>query len=100
MDSSVQQVLLSPAVLAVLGLCIGSFLNVVIHRLNIDHIDRIIGMAAELDAEIRRMEGLREVNPSVPQFEIDYLREQKQQLTHAIRSAQLRLEAVRVILAS
>ena len=57
-------------------------------------------MAAELDAEIRRMEGLREVNPSVPQFEIDYLREQKQQLTHAIRSAQLRLEAVRVILAS
>lgn len=33
MDSSVQQVLLSPAVLAVLGLCIGSFLNVVIHRL-------------------------------------------------------------------
>ena len=57
-------------------------------------------MAAELDAEIRRMEGPREVNPSVPQFEIDYLREQKQQLTHAIRSAQLRLEAVRVILAS
>ncbi len=26
-------------------------MNVVIHRLNIDHIDRIIGMAAELGAE-------------------------------------------------
>jgi len=33
MDSTLQQALLSPAVLAVLGLCIGSFLNVVIHRL-------------------------------------------------------------------
>ena len=57
-------------------------------------------MAAELDAEIRRMEGLRAVNPSVPQYEIDYLREQKQQLANAIQAAQLRLEAVRVILAS
>ncbi len=33
MDPVFAQVLLSPAVLAVLGLCIGSFLNVVIHRL-------------------------------------------------------------------
>jgi len=33
MDSAVQQGLLSPPVLALLGLCIGSFLNVVIHRL-------------------------------------------------------------------
>ena len=33
MDSALQQALLSPAVLAVLGLCIGSFLNVVVHRL-------------------------------------------------------------------
>jgi leader peptidase (prepilin peptidase) / N-methyltransferase len=33
MDSSFQQGLLSPPVLALLGLCIGSFLNVVIHRL-------------------------------------------------------------------
>ncbi len=57
-------------------------------------------MAAEMEAEIRRMEGLRAVNPSVPQTEIDYLREQRQQLSHAIAAAQLRLEAVRVILAS
>lgn len=33
MDSSLQQALLSPAVLAIVGLCIGSFLNVVVHRL-------------------------------------------------------------------
>jgi leader peptidase (prepilin peptidase) / N-methyltransferase len=33
MDASVPQGLLSPPVLALLGLCIGSFLNVVIHRL-------------------------------------------------------------------
>jgi leader peptidase (prepilin peptidase)/N-methyltransferase len=33
MDTSLQQGLLSPPVLALLGLCIGSFLNVVIHRL-------------------------------------------------------------------
>jgi len=33
MDPHVQQTLLSPPALALLGLCIGSFLNVVIHRL-------------------------------------------------------------------
>jgi leader peptidase (prepilin peptidase) / N-methyltransferase len=33
MDDALRQVLLSPVTLAVLGLCIGSFLNVVIHRL-------------------------------------------------------------------
>ena len=33
MDSGLQAGLLSPAMLAVLGMCIGSFLNVVIHRL-------------------------------------------------------------------
>jgi leader peptidase (prepilin peptidase)/N-methyltransferase len=33
MDASVPQGLLSPPILALLGLCIGSFLNVVIHRL-------------------------------------------------------------------
>jgi leader peptidase (prepilin peptidase) / N-methyltransferase len=33
MDPQTQEVLLSPFVLAVFGLCIGSFLNVVIHRL-------------------------------------------------------------------
>ena len=46
-------------------------------------------MAAELDAETAVMEGLRAVNPSVPQYEIDYLREQKQQLANAIQAAQL-----------
>ena len=33
MDTTLSQVLLSPPLLAVVGLCIGSFLNVVIHRL-------------------------------------------------------------------
>ncbi|MGA7950490.1 MAG: prepilin peptidase, partial [Thiobacillaceae bacterium] len=33
MDPDVAEFLLSPFVLALLGLCIGSFLNVVIHRL-------------------------------------------------------------------
>jgi leader peptidase (prepilin peptidase) / N-methyltransferase len=33
MDAQVASILLSPVVLALLGLCIGSFLNVVIHRL-------------------------------------------------------------------
>ena len=33
MDAQIAEVLLSPPVLALLGLCIGSFLNVVIHRL-------------------------------------------------------------------
>ena len=33
MDPHVAELLLSPYTLALLGLCIGSFLNVVIHRL-------------------------------------------------------------------
>lgn len=35
MDAQVVEALLSPAVLALLGLCIGSFINVVVHRLPI-----------------------------------------------------------------
>ena len=33
MSSGILELLLSPPLLAVLGLCVGSFLNVVIHRL-------------------------------------------------------------------
>ena len=53
-----------------------------------------------LDGEIGRMKALRALNPSVPQIEIDFLEQQKEQLQSAIDNSQLRLEAVRVIVAS
>ncbi|MEW9899120.1 RNA polymerase-associated protein RapA [Chitinivorax sp. PXF-14] len=53
-----------------------------------------------LDGEIGRMRALRALNPSVPQIEIDFLEQQKEQLQNAIDNSQLRLEAVRVIVAS
>ncbi|WP_249383961.1 RNA polymerase-associated protein RapA [Chitinivorax sp. B] len=52
------------------------------------------------DGEIARMKALRAVNPSVPQIEIDFLVQEKEQLQTAIDNAQLRLEAIRVIIAA
>jgi hypothetical protein len=42
------EILYSPALLAVLGLCIGSFLNVVVHRLPADARARLARESAEL----------------------------------------------------
>jgi ATP-dependent helicase HepA len=54
-------------------------------------------MAQRLDAEIERLEDLREINSHVTPEEIAAVREQRAALDAAIRSAHLRLGAVRLI---
>ena len=53
-----------------------------------------------LDAEIERLEQLAKVNPNIRQTEIEHQKEQRDNLAHLIGSAQLRMEAARVILAT
>ncbi len=57
-------------------------------------------MARRLDAEIERLEDLREINTHVTPEEISAVREQRDALAAAIRSAHLRLGAIRLIMRS
>lgn len=54
-------------------------------------------MLSSLSAELKRLAALRRVNPSVRQEELDQLKEEGLELHSTIQSAQLRLEALRVI---
>ena len=56
-------------------------LNVVIHRLNIDHIDRIIGMAAELGAEYLELANTQYYSWAL--LNRDHLLPTREQLRHA-----------------
>lgn len=55
-------------------------------------------MLAALTAELKRLAALRRVNPSVRQEELDQLKEEGLQLHATIQSAQLRLEALRIVI--
>jgi len=50
--------------------------------------------------EIERLKALQQINPSVRDEEIQFFEQQLQQLTNALKSSNLRLDAVRVIVAT
>lgn len=50
--------------------------------------------------EIERLKALQQVNPNVRDEEIQFFEQQLQQLTSALKSSNLRLDAVRVIVAT
>ncbi|MHB1944398.1 MAG: RNA polymerase-associated protein RapA [Metallibacterium sp.] len=54
-------------------------------------------MSASLDAEITRLEALRQINPSVRADELDGLRAQRDALATALNGTRLRLDAVRFV---
>jgi ATP-dependent helicase HepA len=53
-----------------------------------------------LSGEINRLKALKQVNPNVREEEIDYFEQQWQALNEAIDSAQPRLDAIRVVVAT
>ena len=54
-------------------------------------------MQSALTEELQRLIALARVNPNVRQEEIDFIEHQQQELTHVINHAQLKFEAVRLI---
>ncbi|MBL4910539.1 MAG: RNA polymerase-associated protein RapA [Alteromonadaceae bacterium] len=58
------------------------------------------GMQQSLNEEQQRLIALAAINPSVRQAEIDFINTQQQDLTHYIENAQLKFEAVRLIVVS
>jgi len=57
-------------------------------------------MLLALKLEVDRLRALQEVNPSVRDDEIDFLKERALQIDDYLQTAQLRLDAVRVIIAT
>ena len=55
-------------------------------------------MMQDLDAEIKRLERLRKINPSIRSEEIDQLKECRIVSSEQIKKAQLRLDAVRFVI--
>ncbi|MGY6217727.1 RNA polymerase-associated protein RapA [Methylolobus aquaticus] len=55
-------------------------------------------MLTVMTDELKRLAALRRVNPSVRREELDRLKQEGVELHHCIQSAQLRLDAVRIIL--
>lgn len=62
--------------------------------------DSIKAMLVIMTGEITRMERLKEVNPSIKQEEIEYLKDMTTLLHRHIQDAQIRLDAVRFIIMS
>lgn len=58
---------------------------------------RTTAMHAHLDAEIARLTALQAVNPQVKDSEIDYLRQQRSELTRCMALAQLHVEGLRLL---
>ena len=54
-------------------------------------------MLAEQTAEIKRMVALQEVNPNIREEEIEFLRQQTMSIHEHLQKAQLKMEAIRVI---
>ena len=54
-------------------------------------------MQTKLSEELQRLIALARVNPNVRQEELDFIEHQQEELTHAIKNAQLKFEAVRLI---
>jgi len=57
-------------------------------------------MHSTLDAEFQRLTALKTINPSVRQQELDFIQLQQSELSHYIDKAQLKFEAVRLIVVS
>ena len=57
-------------------------------------------MQTAMDAEFQRLTALKAINPSVRQQEIDFITMQKSALAEYIEKAQIRFEAVRLIVVS
>jgi ATP-dependent helicase HepA len=57
-------------------------------------------MSSHLGNEVNRLTALAQVNPNVRPEEVEFLEERLRLLTSAIESSQIRLEAVRLIIAA
>ena len=57
-------------------------------------------MHKALDEEFQRLTALKIINPSVRQQELDFIKVQQSELSHYIDKAQLKFEAVRLIVVS
>ncbi|MEK9822253.1 MAG: RNA polymerase-associated protein RapA [Gammaproteobacteria bacterium] len=62
--------------------------------------DALARMTEQLASEVSRLKALAEVNPNVRPDEIAFLENQRAQLTEAIDKSQVRLDAVRLIIAA
>ena len=57
-------------------------------------------MQEALNDEFKRLSALAEINPNVRQEELDFIKNQQAELSHYIAHAQIKFEAVRLIVAS
>ena len=57
-------------------------------------------MSSHLGNEVNRLKALAQVNPNVRPEEVEFLEDRLRLLTSAIESSQIRLEAVRLIIAA
>ena len=55
---------------------------------------------AQLQGEIRRLETLQKINPNIRDQEIRFLQRQLEVINHKLSSASVRLDAMRVIVAT
>ena len=60
----------------------------------------LVGMQVAMDEEHQRLTALKAINPSVRQQEIDFILMQKNALAEYIAKAQIKFEAVRLIVVS
>ena len=57
-------------------------------------------MNVKLEQEFQRLTALKAINPSVRQEELDFIKLQQSELDHYIKSAQLKFEAIRLVVVS
>ena len=60
----------------------------------------LTGMTTQFDAEVARLTRLAAVNPNIRPEEVAHLTETREQLARYLRGAQLKLDAVRVVVAT
>ncbi|WP_371376261.1 RNA polymerase-associated protein RapA [Thalassotalea aquiviva] len=60
----------------------------------------LVKMNASLDEEYERLSALAKINPNVRQSELDFIKHQQMELTHFINHAQVKFEAIRLIVAT
>jgi ATP-dependent helicase HepA len=60
----------------------------------------LTSMHVTLDDEYDRLSALAKINPNVRQSELDFIKHQQQELTHFINNAQMKFEAIRLIVVS
>jgi ATP-dependent helicase HepA len=60
----------------------------------------LANMHKNLDEKFQRLTALKSINPSVRQQELDFIKIQQNELSHYISKAQLKFEAIRLIVVS